>query len=126
MLFHLFFFLWFSADIVLVDSDAESICSSDFSPKSSSINVLSERQNNCLLSSCKSVDFERSQKPAIYRNRGQLSLCESSSVESDLDEIANLTSNLHIEFNHDDLKAQLLKRCEQTDVLAFDEIYSAR
>lgn len=119
-------FLLFSADIVLVDSDAESICSSDFSPKSSSINVLSKRQNNRLQPNCNSVDFERSQNSAIYRNRGQLSICESSSVESDLDEIANSIPNLHIEFNHDALKAQLLKRCGQTDVLAFDEIYSAR
>lgn len=110
----------------MVDSDAESICSSDFSPKSSSINVLSKRQSNRLQASCNSVDFGRSQKSAIQRNRGQLSLCESSSIESDLDEIANSTSNLHIDFNHDALKAQLLKRCGQTEILAFDDIYSAR
>lgn len=119
-------FLLFSTDIVLVDSDAESLCSSDYSPKSSSINVLSNRQSNRLQSSCNTVDFECNQKPAIYRNRGQLSLCESSSVESDLDDITNSISSFHIEFNHDELKAQLLKRCGQADVLAFDEAYSAR
>lgn len=111
---------------MLVDSDAESICSSDYSPKSASINVLSKRQNNRLQPSCNSVDFERNNNSAIHRNRGQLSLCESSSVESDLDEITNSIPNLYIDFNHDALKAQLLKRCGQTDVLAFDEVYSAR
>lgn len=119
------FFRCYSTDIVLVDSDAESICSSDYSPKStSSINVLSKHRPKNRLQS--SVDFEGNQKPAIYRNRGQLSLCESSSVESDLDDITNSTAQLRIEFNHDPLKAQLLKRCGQTDVLAFDEVYSAR
>lgn len=120
------FSLLLSADIVLVDSDAESICSSDYSPKSTSINVLSKRQNNCLQPNCNGVDFERNRNSAIYRNRGQLSLCESSSVESDLDEITNLIPNLCVEFNHDALKAQILKRCGQSDVLAFDEVYSAR
>lgn len=104
---------------VLVDSDAESISSSDYSTKSSSINVLSKHQNNNLQPGC-------SQKSALTRNRGQLSLCDSSSIESDLDEIVGSISNFDIEFNHNAHKIQLLKRCKQTDVLPFDEIYSAR
>lgn len=58
----------------------------------------------------------------------QLSTCHESlsNDESAINEIEKSTSNLHIDYDHDELKAQLLKRCGQAHVLAFNEIYSAR
>lgn len=46
--------------------------------------------------------------------------------ESTPNEIGKSMSTLHIEYDADDLKAQLLQRCGQTDIMAFNNIYSAR
>lgn len=125
VLFSLCFdFVAVSAVSVLDESDVESICSADFLPKSTPINVLSKLRSSRLQPIADSVDLEHYRKSAFDLNTGsQLSLCNSSSIESVVDEIEK---SLHLGFNHDELKQQLLKRCKQTDVLPFDEIYSAR
>lgn len=117
-----------SAVTVLDESDADSICSVDFSQKSTPINVPSKHRSSRLQPIGDSVDFEHYREPAFnFCNTGsQLSLCNSSSLESVANENEISTASLHIGFNHDDLKLQLLKRCGQTEVLPFDEIYSAR
>lgn len=124
------FFLYvllLSAVTVLDESDVESICSTDFSPKSTPINVLSKLRRNRLQEIADSVDLEHYQQSAFSLNTGsQLSLCDSSSLDSVVDEIEKSNASLHLGFNDDELKLQLLKRCNQTDVLPFDEIYSAR
>lgn len=109
------------------ESDVESICSSDFLPKPTPINAK-HRRNHLLQSIDDRVDFERSSRKSTYgiSNTGsQLSLNSSSSTESVDDELGILTSNLNLDDQHE-LKSQLLKRCEQTEVFPFDELYSAR
>lgn len=119
--------LLLSAVTVLEESDVESICSTDFSPKSTPINVLSKLRRNRLQGIADSVDLEHYQQSAFSLNTGsQLSLCDSSSLDSVVDEIEKSNASLHLGFNDDELKKQLLRRCKQTDVLPFDEIYSAR
>lgn len=133
-----YFFSIFSgclqAVAVLDESDAESICSVDFSPKPTPIiNVLSKLRSSRLQPIADSDNFvEHYQKSVLFNHNtgSQLSLCNSSSTSSSLESVVNeiekATANLHLGFNHDELKKQLLKRCKQTDVLPFDEIYSAR
>lgn len=124
-----FFFLvhLLSAVTVLDESDVESIYSADFSPKSTPINVLAKHRSSRLQPIADSVDLEHYQQSAFNLNTGsQLSLCDSSSVESVLNELEKSTASLHLGYNSDELKHQLLKRCNQIDVLPFDEIYSAR
>lgn len=117
----------FRAVTVLDESDADSICSSDCSPKTTPINVLSKLRSSRLLPIADSGELEHYQRSAFDLNTGsQLSLCDSSSIESVVNEIENSAASLHLGFNADELKSQLLKRCGQTDVLPFDEIYSAR
>lgn len=117
------FFPSLLAVTVLDESDVESICSSDFSPKSTPINVRSNQRSNRLQPL---VDRERKQKSTLNPNNGsQLSLC-ASSVESILDELENSTSSLHLGFNPVELKAQLLERCGQSEVLPFDVVFSPK
>lgn len=122
--------VWGQAVVVLDDTDAESDCSSsDYSPRPKSISVLSKLQRNRLLPAIDDcVDFEkRRQRSQFDRNRGsQLSLCTTSSNVSAVDELDELTSSLNLGYDHQELKAQLLKRCGQTTVLPFDDVYSAR
>lgn len=116
---------------VLDESDVESICSTDSLPKPTPINVLSKLRSSRLQPIADSVDLVEHYPKSAFKNHNtgsQLSLCNSSSssVESVVNELEESTANLHLGFNHDELKLQLLKRCKQTDVLPFDEIYSAR
>lgn len=105
------------------DSDT-SIHLPDSSPKLSSNAVrVSKRQINAL----QTINDEENEKSATNRNSNQLSVChESLSDESSVGEIEKSTSNLHIECDRNELEAQLLKRCGQTHVLAFNEVYSPR
>lgn len=116
------------------ESDVESICSSDFSPKPRSINVLSAklRSSRRLLQNpiADCVDFvgKRGHRSLYDRSHtgSQLSLCTTSSGASIVDELEDLTSSLNLGYNQQELKAQLLKRCGQTNVLPFDDVYSPR
>lgn len=123
-----FLFLSISQIVTVLDeSDDESICSSDCIPKATPINVLAKLRSSRLQPIADSVDIKHYRKSAFDRNTGsQLSLCDSSSIESVVNELENSTASLHLGFNSDELKAQLLKRCGQTDVLPFDDIYSTR
>ncbi|XP_031627850.1 serine/threonine-protein kinase Haspin homolog ALK2 isoform X2 [Contarinia nasturtii] len=109
---------------VLDESDVESIYSADFSPKSTPINVLSKLRSSRLQPIADSVDLKHYQQSA-FNTGSQLSICDSSSIESVLNELEKSTASLHLGFNSDELKHQLLNRCNQIDVLPFDEIYSA-
>lgn len=119
------FWCLFPTVTILDDSDT-SIHLHDSSPKSSSnVALVSKRQSNVLQTICDSFDLEESEKSMSNHNSNQLSLCHES-IESTEDEIEKSTSNLHIECSRNELETQLLKRCGQTHVLGFNEIYSAR
>ncbi len=69
---------------------------------------------------------EDSDKSASLTN-SHVTLSESSCNESIHDDRSeHSTSNIDLSSNQNLLKAQLLQRCGQTDVLKFDEIYSTR
>lgn len=116
-------FLLFSTVAILDDSiDDKSICPTESLPKSSSIDVqMSKHQNKLLSITCDSSDLGQNQKSVPNYNSSH----ESMSNESSSDEIAE-SSNLQLECGQDELKTQLMKRCGQTKVLAFNEIYSAK
>lgn len=134
---HLIFFCFLSLSfslfsaVVLDESDVESIYSSDFLPKPKSFNVLSKLRSSRSLQPIDDrvvvVDFEKRQRLQSQSTVGsQLSLCNSSIDSSVVDELDDLTSSLNLGYNQQELKAQILKRCGQTNVLPFDEVYSPR
>jgi len=111
--------------VVLDESDVESIYSSDFSPKPKSINALSKLRSGRLLQPI--GDCLEKQRQQFNRHAGsQLSLCNSSSGGSVVDELEDLTASLNLGYSQQELKAQLLRRCGQTETLPFDDVYSAR
>lgn len=123
----LFLVVYWFAVVVLDESDVESFCSSESSPKTTPINALSKQRSSRLLRPIDCVDFVQYRQSAYARtHNNSLNSCSSASVESVVDEIAGLTSSLHLDYNQHNLKAQLLKRCGQDEVFAFDEVYSAR
>lgn len=114
-----------------MDDSEASIHRAAYQPKSSLITErVSKRQTNALQTIRDSFDIDESETSAISSHNGnhRLSICHEtlSNDESSIDDIEKSTSNLHIEYDHDELKAQLLKRCGQSSVLAFNEVYSAR
>lgn len=114
--------------VTILDDSEASIHHADNPPKSSLVAArVSKRQTNALQTICDSFDLDESAKSVASSNH-QLSICHEtlSDNESSVDEIEKSTSKLHFEFDQDELKAQLLKRCGQSKVLAFNEIYSAR
>lgn len=102
------------------ESDVESF-SSDFSPKPTPINALSKQR---------SVDrVQQFRRQSIFdrTHKNSLNSCSSASVESVVDELTtNLEASLTLDYDQHELKAQLLKRCGQDEILPFDEVYSAR
>lgn len=76
------------------------------------------------------VDFEKRRSQSQYNRKTtghhHLSLCSTSSTDSVVDDLEDLTSSLNLGYDQQELKAQLLKRCGQTKVLPFDDVYSAR
>lgn len=112
---------------VLDESDVESIYSADFSTKPTSINA--NRRSSHLLQSF--VDFEQQRQQlagrkstiVATRSRGSQFSLNSSYTGSIDEQLGTLTANLNLDDQHE-LKAQLLKRCNQADVLPFDDVYS--
>lgn len=99
--------------IVLDESDVESNCSADFSPKQTPINALSkQRRSSRLLHPIDRID-----------SQSRCELIHSISADPVIDEIINLTTDLHLGYNQ---KAHLLRKCGQTDTLPFDEVYPRR
>lgn len=113
------FFFFFSLVIVLEESDVESTCSSDYSSNQASFDALSNPRSCNLRRS--------SQRPGLRR---QTSYITSNLNDTDVlyeDELNDLAENLSLDFHQQaNLKAQLLKRCGQTEPLLFDDIYSER
>lgn len=115
-------------------NDSEtSIHQTNSRPKSSSTEIrVSKPRSNILQTIRDSFDLDESEESVVSHHssssNNQLSIFHESLPydESAVNEIERSTSNLHIEYGHDELKAQLLKRCGQTNVLAFNETYSAR
>lgn len=119
MIFNCFCYFILSIVIVLEESDVESTCSSDYSSNQTSLDALSNPR---------SINFCRSsQRPGLRR---QTSYINSNLNDTDAlyeDELNDLINNHSLDFNQrSNLKAQLLKRCGQTEPLIFDEIYSER
>lgn len=117
------FFFIVSVVFVLDESDVESICSADFLPKPSSINAQQRRSSHLLQTI---VGFGHSGRKSTLppRTTGSQFSLNSSSYSSSIDEqLGSLTASLNLD-DHQELRTQLLKRCNQTEVLPFDEVYS--
>lgn len=99
------------------ESDAESSCLSDFSPKQTPFNVINKTRTS---QSSRSIDSTGSQQYS-----GSLGF-DSLNFNNSIDEINDLTLNINLDYLHEGLKEQLLKRCGQTEILPFDDVYSAR
>lgn len=121
--------IWYLYSSVTLLDDSEASIHQDY-PTKLSIDAVraSKRQTKALQTIGDSFDLDESEKSAASNSHHQLSICHEtlSDNESSIDEIEKSTSNLHIEHDQNVLKAQLLKRCEQSKALAFNEIYSAR
>lgn len=112
----------FSAATILDESTDTSII--DSSPKLSPIEAPVFKRLTRQASALAHV--EHSQKSVCDLVSSQ-SICDDSvSNASTPNDIGKSMSTLNIEYDRDDLKEQLLQRCGQTDILTFDEIYSAR
>lgn len=98
---------------MLDESDVESNCSADFSPKQTPINALSKQRRTSRL--LHPIDCINSSK--------RCELNHSTQINPVINEIINLTSDLNLGFNQ---KAHLLRKCGQTDPLPFDEVYTKR
>lgn len=94
------------------ESDVESNCSADFSPKQTPINVLSKQRRSRLLH-----PIDRINPPK------RSELIHSTAIDPVINEIINLTVDLNLGYNQ---KAHLLRKCGQTDVLPFDEVYTKK
>lgn len=116
----MFFFISISIlAIVLDESDVESNCSSDYSPKQTPINALSKQRISRLLDPIVRIDRERCSSLLDSE------LIHNNFLDTVIDEIDDLTSNLNLGYDPQKLKDQLLKQCGQSETLPFDEIYSA-
>lgn len=117
--------------VTVLDDSETSIHRTDSPPKLSSHGErVSQRPSKALQTIRDSFDLDESEKSAVSihssTNQSSLSHESLSNDESAVSEIEKSTSNLHLECGHDELETQLLKRCGQSHVLAFNEIYSAR
>lgn len=107
-----------------IDFDDTSIHLNDPSIELTSVELSSKRLTHHSGTICDSFDI---QNRAFEYNDSESSLCEKSLLsESVPNEIEASTSTLYMGSNKDELKAQLLHRCGQKDILSFHEIYSAR
>lgn len=102
---------------MLDESDVESNCSTDFSPKQTPINVLSKQR--------RSTRSSRLLHPIVDRitSKNRCELIDSRSRDSAIDELINLTSDLNFGYNQ---KLHLLRKCGQTEPLPFHEAYTKK
>lgn len=105
------------------ESDAESNCSSDFSPRQTPFNAISKHRSNYLL---RSFDSTSPRKQTTFVDVSQLDDNNYIDTDDTVEEIHDLTAELCLSYSQHELKAQLLKECGQTETLPFDEVYSAR
>lgn len=110
---HIYSVCYLFLAIVLDESDVESNCSADFSPKQTPINVLSKQRRSSRL--LHHIDRINSQS--------RCELIHSTPIDPAINEIINLTTDLNFGYNQ---KAHLLRKCGQTDALPFDEVYSKK
>lgn len=121
-----------SVTVTVLDDSETSVHQTNSPSKSFSTELrVSKPRSNILQTIRDSFDLDESEESVVSHHsssNNQLSIFHKSLLndESAVNEIERSTSNLHIEYGHDELKAQLLKRCGQTNVLAFNETYSAR
>lgn len=120
--FNIFGFVIIFRTVTILDDSETSTHLSDHLPKSPLLAQRFPKRQTIV----DSFDLDESKKLTISSH--QLSVCHETLSNDDLsmDDIERSTSNLHIGCGYNELKIQLLKRCGQTNVLAFNETYSAR